>query len=76
MDVRNCSKNWEIIKEQLEEVPHQWKHPVSNKDLKKKKKAKQKIHNAEYLISFSRAEQTFYPTLIINILAIIQIGRN
>lgn len=42
MDVRNCSKNWEIIKEQLEEVPHQWKHPVSNKDLKKKKKSKTK----------------------------------
>lgn len=39
MDVWNCSKNWEIIKEQLEEVPHQWTHPVSNQDSEEKKGA-------------------------------------
>lgn len=44
MDVWNCSKNWEIIKEQLEEEPV--KTPSFQPGFRRKKKgAKQKIPN-------------------------------
>lgn len=57
-EVVNGSKNKENIKEQSKEVPHQWQHPqFPHQGLKKerKKKKNKKIHNGEYLLSFSQS---------------------